>query len=64
MRGEAFCNPDEAGHDYRVGGAIYDGSHTGGGVSEEVHLPCDLSLFFLFKTHWQNSEQAFSNPPG
>ncbi|MBI8999731.1 hypothetical protein JDV76_01905 [Corynebacterium sp. CCM 8864] len=42
VRGEAYCNHDNSGHDYRVKAVIYAGNHTGRGRSREVHLPCNL----------------------
>lgn len=42
VRGEVVCNDDPAGHDYRIAGEIRAGSHWEPGLSEEVHLPCDV----------------------
>lgn len=42
VRGEAFCNPDQSGHDYRISATINAGNHRGTGLSNEVHLPCDV----------------------
>lgn len=42
VRGEAFCNPDKAGHDYRISATINAGNHRGTGLSDEIHLPCNV----------------------
>lgn len=42
VRGEALCNPDQAGHDYRISATINAGDHRGVGLSDEIHLPCDV----------------------
>lgn len=42
VRGEAFCAPDEAGHDYRISATINAGDHRGTGLSDEIHLPCNV----------------------
>ena len=39
--GVAPCSPS-SGHDYRLRATIYAGSHVGGGVSPEIHLPCNV----------------------
>ncbi|AKE41615.1 hypothetical protein UL82_07265 [Corynebacterium kutscheri] len=42
VRGETICNPTTSGHDYRIAGEIFAGSHHGFGISKEVHLPCNV----------------------
>lgn len=42
VRGEAICNPTTSGHDYRIDGEIFAGSHHGFGISKEVHLLCNV----------------------
>lgn len=42
IRGEALCKPDQAGHDYRISATINAGDHREIGLSDEVHLPCDV----------------------
>lgn len=42
VHGEVVCNPDSAGHDYRITGMVSAGDHRKPGISEEVHLPCDV----------------------
>ncbi|TNL93931.1 hypothetical protein FHE74_10590, partial [Corynebacterium tapiri] len=42
VRGEALCNPDRAGQDYRISATINAGDHRGIGLSDEVHLPCHM----------------------
>ncbi|WP_230588395.1 hypothetical protein [Corynebacterium ulcerans] len=43
VRGEAICGPTTSGHDYRISGEIFAGSHHGFGISREVHLPCNVN---------------------
>ena len=42
VRGEVLCEPTTSGHDYRIDGEIFAGSHHGYGISKEVHLPCNV----------------------
>lgn len=42
VRGEAICGPTTSGHDYRITAEIFAGVHRGFGISEEVHLPCNV----------------------
>lgn len=39
VRGEAVCNPDQAGHDYRISTTINDGEHRGIGLSDGFTFP-------------------------
>ncbi|CAB0529967.1 hypothetical protein CIP100294_02296 [Corynebacterium diphtheriae] len=43
VRGEAICGPTTSGHDYRISGEIFAGSHHGFGISREAHLPCNVN---------------------
>ena len=42
VRGEAICGPTTSGHDYRITAEIFAGVHRGFGISDEVHLPCNV----------------------
>ena len=43
VRGEAICDPTTSGHDYRIAGEIFAGTHHEIGISKEVHLPCNVN---------------------